>query len=84
MSSRKTSLEKWLEMLGPYLDQLHLHDNHGTADDHLALGHGTIDFETLFAVIKKDHLTPPIITLEPHEEKELWPSVKELERLWPW
>ncbi|MDN7024434.1 sugar phosphate isomerase/epimerase [Methanoculleus sp. FWC-SCC1] len=31
----------------PQFDHLHIHDNHGVQDEHLALGDGTIDWETV-------------------------------------
>jgi sugar phosphate isomerase/epimerase len=80
----RTPLVKWLDTLGPYLSQLHLHDNTGQADDHLAMGQGSIDFKTLFRSLKVLKKHPPVITLEPHREKDLWPSLAYLEKIWPW
>ena len=80
----KGSLENWLTVLEPYLGQLHLHDNHGSWDDHLALGRGKIDFKFLFDFLKAKRSTPPIITLEPHEEDAFWPSLDYLQKIWPW
>jgi sugar phosphate isomerase/epimerase len=79
----KTGLAVWLESLGTYLGQLHLHDNHGKQDEHLALGQGTIDFKTIFSYLKKRKNSCPIITLEPHEEADLWPSLAYLAEFWP-
>lgn len=45
-------LDQWLNSLGEYLDHLHLHDNYGTADDHLPIGHGDINFTPLFTWLK--------------------------------
>jgi len=28
--------------------------------------------------------SPPIITLEPHQEEDLGPSLEYLARIWPW
>ena len=77
-------LKQWLEDLGPYIGQLHLHDNHGSDDDHLALGKGKIDFGLLFDYLISHNLSRPIITLEPHREEDLWPSLDYLATLWPW
>jgi sugar phosphate isomerase/epimerase len=77
-------LLKWVEALGDHIVQLHLHDNHGIQDDHLALGEGTVDFKMLFASLKERRRRPPIITLEPHREEDLWPSMAYLEGIWPW
>jgi sugar phosphate isomerase/epimerase len=80
----KDTLENWLTVLEPYLGQLHLHDNHGGWDDHLALGRGKIDFQYMFDFLKTKRSTPPIITLEPHEEDAFWPSLEYLQKIWPW
>ncbi|MDY6792510.1 MAG: sugar phosphate isomerase/epimerase family protein [Thermodesulfobacteriota bacterium] len=80
----RTSLKGWLDSLGPYLGQLHLHDNNGKFDDHLAMGNGKINFEAFFSALKEIKKTPPVITLEPHQDKALWPSLEFLEKAWPW
>ncbi|MGD8290572.1 MAG: sugar phosphate isomerase/epimerase family protein [Desulfobacterales bacterium] len=78
------NLEDWLNTLGSYIAQLHLHDNHGGGDEHLAIGSGTIDFKFLFRYLKSISDSPPIITLEPHQEGDLWPSLAYLAKIWPW
>lgn len=78
------SLEKWLDVLGPFLHQLHLHDNHGDADSHLPLGSGSIDFDFLFDYLRQGGGMRPLITLEPHVDEDLWPSLSYLEGHWPW
>jgi len=80
----QADLTAWLDTLGPYLGQLHLHDNLGNDDEHLAMGSGMIDFSILFKYLKKNKNISPIITLEPHEEKDLWPSLEYLAKEWPW
>lgn len=80
----QTDLEAWLDTLGSCLGQLHLHDNFGNSDEHLAMGSGMIDFSTVFQYLKKNKHISPIITLEPHEEEELWPSLEYLAQEWPW
>jgi len=77
-------LETWLQSLGHFIEQVHLHDNDGNEDAHLALGQGEIDFSTLFDYLKANKKKPPVITLEPHKEEDLWPSVDYLEKIWPW
>ena len=78
------SFASWLDNLGEFMAQLHLHDNHGIQDEHLPLGKGKIDFPMLFKYLKEKGLEPSIITLEPHREEDLWPSLEYLERIWPW
>jgi len=48
----RSTLEDWLRALGSYLGQLHLHDNHGTADEHLPVGEGNFPFGDLFQFIR--------------------------------
>lgn len=79
-----TSLQTWIESFETYLGQVHLHDNFGRQDDHLALGRGSIDFQHFFNHLKTIREAPPVITLEPHKEKDLWHSLAYLEKLWPW
>ena len=80
----RVSLSEWLKPLAQYIAQLHLHDNYGSRDDHLALGKGNIDFEALLRHLKDAKSHPPIITLEPHREEDLGPSLEYLENIWPW
>ena len=80
----RAPLAEWLKTLGPFIGQLHLHDNHGEKDDHLPLGRGRIDFSELFDYLKAERLRPPVMTLEIHRADDLWASVEGLERLWPW
>lgn len=75
----KASLDRWLDPLGQHLVEVHLHDNHGTRDDHLPLGDGNMDFGEFFDLIGRT--TPrPIFTVEPHQEAHLWSSLKALEK----
>ncbi|TSA07960.1 MAG: sugar phosphate isomerase/epimerase [Deltaproteobacteria bacterium] len=79
----RTDIGEWLGKLRPYLGQLHLHDNLGDTDSHLALGRGDIDFSSVFSCLK--NCSPrPIITLEPHREEDVFKSVEALSTLWPW
>lgn len=75
-----TSWQLWLDSLLPWLGQLHLHDNTGRRDDHIAVGHGCFDFQELFDFLRKRQLKP-IITLEPHSKEDLWMSLKSIEEL---
>jgi len=77
-------LTAWLETLGPFLGQMHLHDNCGGGDDHLALGRGSIDFDPLFEYLDSRSEELPILTLEPHQEADLQPSLDYLSRVWRW
>jgi len=70
--------------MAPYIAQLHLHDNTGAWDDHLPLGRGNIDFKSFFRQLREIQETPPVVTLEPHQERDLWASLEYLEKIWPW
>ena len=80
----RASAVEWIDTMADYLGQLHLHDNQGHDDQHLALGTGGIDFATLFQRLRALYPGPPVITLEPHEEDALEPSLAYLEKIWPW
>jgi len=73
----------WLETLGPVIGQLHLHDNHGDDDEHLALGAGDIPLTHILNYLAGLG-PPPLITLEPHQEGSLQPSLEHLAQIWPW
>jgi sugar phosphate isomerase/epimerase len=80
----KTDMDGWMDGLGPFLGQLHLHDNRGGWDDHLAPGSGIIDFQALFDRLKDRKEDPPVVTIEPHNEPNVWESVEYLAKMWPW
>lgn len=66
----KTCYTTWLPTLSPWLGQLHLHDNHGATDEHLAPGQGTFNFIDFFGFLRKNKLRP-LLTFEPHSEEDL-------------
>lgn len=72
--------QPWMDELGPWLGQLHLHDNDTSGDHHLAIGRGSFDFQGLFDHLKVSS-SAPIITLEPHTEEGLWQSLTAIEEL---
>ena len=80
----RTSFEHWIKVLGPYIAQIHIHDNDSSWDQHKALGTATIDFPSFFDLLKNNRSTAPVVTLEPHREDDLAPSLEYLEKVWPW
>ncbi len=76
----RCQIGEWLSTLGPYIEELHLHDNHGILDEHLVMGRGTIDFDPLFEYIR-DHDKHPIFTLEQHREEDIEPNLRALQEL---
>ena len=73
-----TGFQPWLAELAPWLGQLHLHDNDGTTDAHLALGKGVFNFVHLFHFLKENTIQP-LITLEPHSKDDLLCSLEFLD-----
>ncbi len=71
----KMFLLNWLEMIKPYIVELHLHDNTKSKDLHLAIGDGNFDFRTLFRELKGKDL---VYTIETHSVED---TRKSLERL---
>ncbi len=57
---RKRNLEVWLDELAPFIRHLHLHDNHGGYDEHLAPGHGLIDWGYFAALLPARGLKPGV------------------------
>ncbi len=73
----------WLKTLAPVIGQLHLHDNLGDMDTHQALGTGKVPLkETLDYLAGQGRR--PLVTLEPHQEGSLAPSLDYLAGIWPW
>jgi sugar phosphate isomerase/epimerase len=71
----KIPLEEWLRQLKSYIIELHLHDNNRTFDDHLAIGEGTFDFDTLFSTLKDKNL---VYTIEGHTPEDIVKSINRL------
>lgn len=49
----KAPLEQWVEELGELIGYVHLHDNHGTVDEHLALGEGRIPLDEICYALER-------------------------------
>jgi len=79
-SFSSTPIKEWLEVLSDFIQELHLHDNDGSLDQHRPVGSGTVDFGTLFRFL---HSTgkDPLMTLEPHREEELAETLEGLIRV---
>ena len=75
----KTPLSRWVEVLGEYLCEAHLHDNHKEMDEHLPMGEGNFDFDQFFFFLLQSQLNP-IYTIEPHEEAHLWRGLEALKK----
>lgn len=73
----KVSLDVWLSKLGEKVREMHLHDNHGTKDDHLPIGQGVFPFRELKGFIKTRG-GDIILTAEIHEESHAAQGIKNL------
>lgn len=71
---------KWLEVLYPYLSEVHCHDNLGKWDDHLAVGKGVIKFKEIFHIIKERELNPHL-TIEVKKKEDALSSLAFLKSL---
>jgi sugar phosphate isomerase/epimerase len=60
--------------------EVHLHDNRKTADDHLPVGDGEIDFD-LFMRLVHDYRVSLIYTVEPHRVEDLERSIEGCKRM---
>lgn len=77
------TMDQWLDALLSCIGQVHVHDNRGRRDEHLAPGCGCIDFKGLFerlALLNRR----PVVTLEINSESDLSASLEYLGRIWPW
>ena len=75
----KTPLPAWMEALGEFLGEVHLHDNHKEMDEHLPVGEGGFDFDQFFTLLSQLNLTP-LYTIEPHEEAHLWKGLQAVKK----
>ena len=80
MAFAQSTWQEWLPTMTPWLSHLHLHDNTGNLDSHLAIGRGNFDFEDLFGYLSANNIAP-LITLEPHSEDDLWANLTALREM---
>lgn len=73
-------VDAWIDALGPYLAQLHIHDNQGVRDQHLPPGEGTFPFQKLIGLLRERKLTP-IITLETHSSENFRKAIAQIDAL---
>ncbi len=76
----RTTLTEWLDRLGGYLGQLHLHDNDGSLDQHLPIGEGNFPFAALMSSLAARKCTP-VITLEAHSKERLYRALASYQAL---
>jgi len=71
----KPVLEIFKEYPKEFIQEIHLSDNWGDFDTHLALGKGNIDFKSFFELLAEMRINP-IITIEPHSLEDVRPSLE--------
>ncbi len=72
----KIPLDGWLVPLKNRVKEMHLHDNHGTSDEHLPVGAGTFPFRELKAFLRQTG--DLIFTTEVHSEGYIMESTRRL------
>ncbi len=75
----KAPISLWIETLGEYLIEVHLHDNNKEMDEHLPIGEGSFNFDLFFKLLQQYQIHP-IFTIEPHEESHLWRGLEAVRR----
>jgi len=73
-------MERWFEVLGRNLVEVHLHDNDGSADAHWAVGRGRIDFDKFFALMST-YSPLPVFTIEAHDKDDVEKSLERVKTL---
>jgi len=69
----KLPLVEWLDTLKPYIKEVHMHDNFRFKDEHLAIGDGNFDFQTLFSMLRDINC---VYTIEAHTVEDVRKSLK--------
>jgi len=74
----RIGMDEWFQELGSLTAEVHLHDNSGTADDHLPIGEAGIDFPLFFRLMKRyaPHAT---WTIEAHSRGAVERAIRNLE-----
>ncbi len=72
-----TPWQLWVQELSPWLGQLHLHDNEGSADSHDPIGRGIFDFASMLKELSS-HEKTVFCTLEQRSEAAISTSLQQL------
>lgn len=75
----KVPIEEWIAKLGMQVPYMHFSDNMGKSDQHLEIGSGNINWQTLTAALKKNKVNPEI-ALETETIRKTLGSLTYLER----
>ncbi len=74
-------LAHWLDVLGPYIIETHLHDNNGDFDSHFTLGEGNIDFHAVMAALSETG-QDVVHTIEATSAEDTFKSLKTLQEIY--
>jgi sugar phosphate isomerase/epimerase len=75
----KKPLKEWIDRLGSHLLEVHIHDNNGIEDEHLAIGDGKFDFNSLFKLLNNlPH--KPLLIIEAHGKEATEKSIERIKR----
>lgn len=75
----RVSIKDWILAVGNKVQEVHIHDNHGKYDEHLAIGDGNIDFDSFFKLLNRQGIDP-ILTIEGHSRSAVEKSLLYLKR----
>jgi sugar phosphate isomerase/epimerase len=75
----KTPLDEWIARCAPRIEEVHLTDNRGAWDDHLAPGRGSTDFDALFGLLRA-HAVNAVFTFEPHSVEAFVETLRFIEQ----
>ena len=64
MTSGEIPVEKWIEVLAPYIGHFHLHNNDGTGDSHSAFDEGSLDMREVLTQISDLCAPETTLTIE--------------------
>lgn len=73
----KVPLQRWIDELGEYFVELHIHDNDTSADQHLPIGEGVFDFRSFFSAVRGRDL---VHTIETHTPDRVIRSMEQFAR----
>ncbi|RLA85048.1 MAG: hypothetical protein DRG31_03935 [Deltaproteobacteria bacterium] len=73
-----TPLQEWIRSMGDFLTEVHIHNNHGFADEHLPPDEGVLDFGPILKGLPGDNL---LLTLEVHQEEKVLKGFRVLQGL---
>lgn len=71
----RRSIEDWISTLGEHVREVHLHENSGAGDEHLALGSGYIDVGRILSMLE-DETSDFYLTIEPRDLQALHRSIE--------